>query len=249
LLDVQGALYGTTAAGGSGCTRGCGTVYRISTTGDEKVLHNFGGGSDGATPVAGFINVNGTLYGTTEYGGGSGCYGYGCGTVYSINTSGTERVLYRFDGRSDGSGPQVGLVSVNGTLYGTTENGGGSGCYGYGCGTVYSISTAGKEKVLHRFSGGSDGTQPLAGLIDANGELFGTTFAGGGSGCDGSGCGTVYRISTTGKEKVLHSFGNGSDGANPMAALTNRKGTLYGATEVGGSGCYSGCGTVFALAP
>jgi uncharacterized repeat protein (TIGR03803 family) len=121
LLDVNGTLYGTTANGGGGS----GTVYRISTSGVEKVLHRFLGGADGISPESVLVDVNGTLYGTTRVGGGSGC-SYGCGTVYRVSASGTEKVLYAFKGGSDGAYPIAGLIDVNGTLYGTTSEGGSS---------------------------------------------------------------------------------------------------------------------------
>jgi len=169
-------------------------------------------------------------------------------------------VLYKFAGRpADGGYPQGDLIDVNGTLYGTTAFGGSSsGCGSIiTCGTVFSVTTAGKEKVLYSFTGGSDGATPLAGLINVNGTLYGTTAFGGGSVfCDGGiGCGTIFSVTTTGAEQVLHTFAGGSaDGANPLADLIDVKGTLYGTTECGGpkcgqSGSLHGCGTVFALTP
>ena len=135
------------------------------------------------------INVNGTFYGTTTEGGISGgCrLGHsklGCGTVYSISASGTEKVLYRFAPGSDGVYPTAGLLDVNGALYGTTMYGGDRGGYG----TFYSVSTSGSEKVLYRFgSFDGDGAFPKAGLMDVNGTLYGTTVGGG----DGE-CGTTW---------------------------------------------------------
>jgi uncharacterized repeat protein (TIGR03803 family) len=261
LVNVNGTLYGTTASGGMKNTRlivetplatpnCCGTVYSISTSGTQTVLYRFKGGSDGENPYGGLIKLNGTLYGTTSFGGTKkgGC----CGTVYSVSTAGAEKVLYRFNGGSDGASPQGDLIDVGGTLYGTTILGGGSGCYGGdGCGTVYAVTTTGKEKVLYSFAGGSDGARPQVGLIDVNGTLYGTTVSGGGSGCF-EGCGTVYSISTAGAERVLYSFAGESDGMYPEAPLVSVKGTLYGTTSLGGDGrskppnC---CGTVFALSP
>ncbi|MGB8907342.1 MAG: choice-of-anchor tandem repeat GloVer-containing protein [Candidatus Cybelea sp.] len=134
LLDVKGTFYGTTAGGGSS---GDGTVFSITTGGTEKVLYSFGGGTDGANPYAGLVDVNGTLYGTTSGGGGTSCGGtVGCGTVFSITTSGTEKVLHRFslsDG-ADATSPLAGLVDVSGTLYGTTFAGGSNGN-----GTVFAL--------------------------------------------------------------------------------------------------------------
>ncbi|MGB6517997.1 MAG: choice-of-anchor tandem repeat GloVer-containing protein, partial [Candidatus Cybelea sp.] len=91
LIQVDGTLYGTTFMGGR---YGYGTVYNVSTTGEEKVLHSFRGGADGEFPEAGLINVKGSLYGTTSTGGGPSCAGYGCGTVYSVTMSGSETVLH-----------------------------------------------------------------------------------------------------------------------------------------------------------
>jgi uncharacterized repeat protein (TIGR03803 family) len=120
LLNVNGTLYGTTAAGG---VNGDGTVFSVTTTGDEKVLYSFGGGSDGAQPFAGLIDVKGTLYGTTDKGGTNGY-----GTVFSVTTTGDEKPLYSFGGGSDGAYPYAGLMNVNGTLYGTSLHGGSRGC-------------------------------------------------------------------------------------------------------------------------
>lgn len=255
LIDVNGTLYGTTPfGGGSGCaySRGCGTVYSVSTSGVEKVVYAFQGGSDGANPFNGLVDVNGTLYGTTTQGGGSGCssrYTLGCGTVFSLTTSGQETVLHRFAASSDGNYPDSDLINVNGTLYGTTANGGSADD-----GVVYSITTAGVETALYAFQGSpNDGRQPV-GLIDVNGTLYGTTVYGGGNSCTGIGCGTVYSISTSGSEKVLYNFKGGSDGDQPQAALVKLGGALYGTTYAGGGGSpcsYLGdyCGTVFSVTP
>ena len=133
LIDVNGTLYGTTASGGA--YKG-GTIFSITPGGKEKVLHSFGYGADGAYPVASLIYVNGALYGTTENGGASNFCGGGCGTVFSITTSGSESVLHSFAGNGDGIYPAASLTDVNGTLYGTTTSG---GLYGNCCGTVFSL--------------------------------------------------------------------------------------------------------------
>ncbi len=252
LVALNGTLYGTTTDGG-GTSRcdfpyGCGTVYSINTSGAYTLLYSFNSGG-GALPFGGLVDVNGKLYGTTEYGGSTSCYTYGCGVVFSISSSGEEKVLHSFTS-GDGEYPYAGLIDVKGVLYGTTFGGGT-----YGEGTVYSITTTGTEKVLHSFAGGSDGAHPYAGLIDVKGTLYGTTSEGGGTGCSsGSGCGTVYRISPAGSEAVLHSFGGSPDGARPYGGLIDVSGTLYGTTVGGGHPkCTvynaSGCGTVFALTP
>jgi uncharacterized repeat protein (TIGR03803 family) len=152
-------------------------------------------------------------------------------------------VLYRFAGGSDGEYPDANLLNVNGTFYGTTSDGGASDD-----GTVYSVNSSGTEKVLYSFAGGADGAHPLSGLIDVNGMLYGTTTQGGGTGCNNTGCGTVYSISTSGTENVLYSFAGGSDGSSPRAPLLDVGGKLYGTTEDGGTADKSDCcGTVFAL--
>lgn len=238
LIDVKGTLYGTTYGGGGGtaCYAGnfsTGTVYSISTSGVEKVLYAFKGGSDGCFPVAGLVDLKGTLYGTTWMGGH--CYTtVGCGTVFSITTSGTEKVLHSFGGNGDGAWPFGSLIAVNGTLYGTTNS----------PGTVFRISTSGKEKVLHSFGGGSDDDGPYAGLLDVNGTLYGTTEEGGGTQCySGAGCGTVFSITTSGQEALLHAF-HVSDGSNPDGALIDVNGVLYGTTNEGGA---HGYGTVYSV--
>jgi uncharacterized repeat protein (TIGR03803 family) len=243
LINVNGTLYGTTVNGGA--NHSSGTVFAITTSGGETVLHSFGGSGDGGEPYAGLINVGGTLYGTTYY-GGANTYG----TVFSITTSGTETVLHSFAGGSgDGEGPEAGLVNVEGTLYGATYDGGA-----HGEGTVFALTTSGEERVVYSFAGGSgDGQWPVAGLIGVNGTLYGTT-PDGGENCEGSftfGCGTVFAVTTSGQETVLHSFGGAGDGDEPSAGLINVKGTLYGTTILGGANCGSGdgCGTVFAITP
>ncbi|MGB8909631.1 MAG: choice-of-anchor tandem repeat GloVer-containing protein [Candidatus Cybelea sp.] len=237
LIAVAGTLYGTTSGGG---TRSDGTVFAITPSGTETVLHSFKGSPDGFDPFGGLVNVKGTLYGTTEYGG------RGDGTVFAITTSGKETVLYSFGGGSgDGAHPYAGLINVNGMLYGTTYSGGGAGCYSnFGCGTIFSITTAGKERLLHIFGTGTDGENPRAGLINVNGTLYGTTTGGG-----ANGDGTVFAITTSGNESVLYSFKGRPDGRNPVAGLINVNGTLYGTTLDGGRRCpkHGGCGAIFSI--
>jgi uncharacterized repeat protein (TIGR03803 family) len=244
LIDVKGILYGTTIAGGAS---NAGTVFSITASGKEAVLHSFGGGQDGAQPRAGLIAVSGTLYGTTSAGGASSACTFGCGTVFSITTSGKEKVLHSFSG-ADGLYPSGRLTDIKGTLYGTTQDGGvHSPCGSTPCGTVFSMTKSGKETVLHSFSG-HDGAFPWAGLTNFNGLLYGTTVDGGagGSGCAYAGCGTVFSITTSGKETVLHSFGDYGDGSYPFADLVSVEGTLYGTTPYNG---VHGYGTVFSLTP
>jgi uncharacterized repeat protein (TIGR03803 family) len=176
LIDVNGTLYGTTPRGGRygvAHNGNDGTVFSITTTGKVRTLHNFGKGYDGYSPKASLINLNGTLYGTTAYGGA-----YDAGTVFSITTSGKYKILYSF-GRPgspccDGQNPWAGLINLNGTLYGTTAGGGA-----LSVGTVFSVTTSGVEKVLHNFGYIEDGYGPYSALIAVNGTLYGTTECGG----------------------------------------------------------------------
>jgi uncharacterized repeat protein (TIGR03803 family) len=235
---VKGKLYGTTLNGG---INGDGTIFRVSTSGREKMLHSFELYEDGANPVASLIDVKGTLYGTTEEGIGVGGSGSGFGTVFAVSTAGAENVRYNFQD-SDGADPAAGLTNVRGVLYGTTA---GGGVHYYGAsGTAFSITTSGSLTSLHSFGyvTGTDGSRPVARLLYVRGKLYGTTPLGG-----AYGKGTVFSMSLTGSnEKVLHSFGHGTDGAAPLAGLIDVKGTLYGTTSVGGK---YGDGTVFALTP
>lgn len=243
LINVHGTLYGTTNSGG---TCGGGTVYSVSTSGAETVLHSFCG-ADGIYPpgASPLINVNGMLYGTTFQGGGQSSSGWG--TVYRISTSGTFTVLHRFlrCDKTDPCGLATGLAYANGVFYGTSLYGGAYCHSNGGCGTVYSVTKSGKMKLLHSFKGGSDGDFPEAGLINVGGTLYGTTFLGGGhSGCFRSeSCGTIYSITANGTESVLYSF-SGPDGSNPASYLRNLNGTLYGETGYGGT---AGYGTIFSF--
>ena len=267
LIAVKGELYGTTSSGGV-CDPHCGTgtVFEVSPSGTESVLHSFTGGgyygnADGAYPNAGLTTMKGILYGTTADGGGTDCAegsgSTGCGTTFEVNPStGSESVVYSFKNNGeDGAYPMSSLLNFGGTLFGTTEGGGGHACNGdngRGCGTVFSVNASGTEKILYSFKGASDGWGPLySGLIAVKGMLYGTTENGGGSGCNSYGCGTVFKISPTGTGyKVIYRFKGGSDGANPFAGVIVQKGKLYGTTHQGGSSsCNAGCGTVFELTP
>jgi uncharacterized repeat protein (TIGR03803 family) len=205
------------------------------------VLYSFIGGNDGKYPEAGVIqDAKGNLYGTTSYGGAS-CY---CGTVFVLDTHGTETLLHSFAGGTDGVDPYAGLLmDAKGNLYGTTSEGGTSGY-----GAVFKLTKAGKETVLYSFCPEGypctdDGASPYAGLVmDAKGNFYGTTGSGG-----TSGYGTVFKLSKSGKESVLYSF-TGLDGENPYLGflLMDAKGNLYGTTSYGGS---DGYGTVWKLTP
>ena len=234
-LGSSGTFYGTTYRGGAD---GLGTVFQLSSAGGETVLYSFAGGaSDGADPRGSLIiDSAGNLYGTTSGGGASGL-----GTVYEVSPTGAQTVLYSFaGGTTDGEVPLGHLVmGSGGSLYGTTSTGGA-----YDLGTVFRISLGGVETVLYSFAGTTihDGAYPRAGLImDGSGDLYGTTSAGG-----TYDLGTVFEISTSGTETVLHSFAGGtSDGSDPNGGLLlGSSGSLYGTTSTGGA--YD-LGTVFKL--
>ena len=247
--DKQGNLYGTTVNGGgnSYCSLGCGTLYKIDTSGNEIVLYSFTGtGGDGSSPGSRLVrDKQGNLYGTTLWGGA-----HSSGTVFMVDTTGHETVLYSFTGAGgDGNNPVAGVVrDVKGNLYGTTAFGGA-----YGNGTVYKLDTTGKETVLYSFTGGADGAVPRGELVLAHGDLYGTANRGGDLGCSGGGCGTVFKLDRTGKQTVLHTF-TLTDGGYPAAGLLrDQQGNLYGTAFGGGNpACqtgFGGCGTVFKLAP
>jgi uncharacterized repeat protein (TIGR03803 family) len=267
IVDTAGNLYGTTVCGGS---QDIGVVFELTRGKEgwtEKVLHNFGGGTDGADPYGGVIfDAAGNLYGTTSAGGA-----YKGGTVFELspgtNGTWTEKVLHSFVPGHTGyvSGPLSGVVfDTVGNLYGTTYGGGlgSDNCdpTEASCGRVFELSPGanGKwnEKTLHQFRGLPDGANPWAGVtLDKTGNVYGTTYWGGTGQChDGYGkvigCGVVFRLSPSqnGKwsETVLHSFVvNGFDGSNPFAKLTSSSsGNLYGTTSGGGT---RAGGTIFKM--
>jgi len=219
----DGNLYGTTAAGGRFGPGGLGSVFQISPGGEFAMIHSFTT-SDGFDPGAGLIiGPDGAFYGTTAAGGQNGV-----GTVYRITTNGDLSVL---NGIDQSSAPL--LLASDGNFYGTDQFGGTSTNCTYGCGTVYRITPGGVVTILHSFDG-TDGKEPLAGLIEASdGNLYGTTSAGGTGG-------TVFQITKDGVFTTLHAF-SGTDGKNPHAGLVQGSdGNLYGTTYSGG-GALFGC--------
>jgi uncharacterized repeat protein (TIGR03803 family) len=238
IRDTDGNLYSTTVQGGASRY---GTVFKLDKNG-QTVVHSFtGAGADGLYPQAGMIRDSaGNLYGTTADGGT-----YFSGTVFKLEQAGTETTLYSFTGGSDGAYPYAGLIQDRaGNLYGTTEWGGN-----YGFGTVFKLEQGGTETILYSFTGGSDGAQPLAGLIrDPAGNLYGTTWKGGDlPACYGQGCGVVFKLDSAGTETVLYAFTGGLDGWAPRAGLIrDAAGNFYGTTYAGGA---FDLGTVFKLDP
>jgi uncharacterized repeat protein (TIGR03803 family) len=235
--DNKGNLYGTTSQGGA---YGGGTVFEISATGTESILHSFVFDSleDGFYPETGLImDRRGNLYGTTYVGGA-----FGHGTAFRLAPDGTETILHSFGAtRSDGDNPVGSLVmDKQGNLYGTTSAGGA-----LQKGTVFKLAPNGTEWLLHSFDPKlGDGEYPRAGLLlDASGNLYGTTPAGG-----SSDAGIVFEIQPDRTETILHSFsGSTSDGATPYSnVVMDSNGNLYGTTDNGGT--FAG-GTLYKITP
>jgi uncharacterized repeat protein (TIGR03803 family) len=249
----DGNFYGTASFGGTNSCD-CGTVFRISSGGTYTSFYSFvGSPNDGDSPNAVLVQgSDGNFYGTTYYGGtGTNCGSFGCGTVFRISPSGSYTSFYSFVGSpNDGAHPYDAelLRGSDGNFYGTTSNGGTNNL-----GTVFRINASGGYTNLYFFVGSpNDGGQPKAGLVQgSDGNLYGTTFYGGTSTNCSNGCGTVFRISTSGNYSNLYSFtGRPNDGATPWAGLVQgRDGNLYGTTFYGGTStnCSLGCGTVFRI--
>jgi uncharacterized repeat protein (TIGR03803 family) len=233
-----------------------------------KVIYNFTGGSDGLEPQAGLtIDKAGSLYGTAIVGGRGGY-----GTVFKlahVNSGWIFTTLYSFTDGSDGAQPRARLVfGPDGSLYGTTtQGGGGNGCGGQGCGTIFRLRPAAtacktalcpwSETVLYRFTGALDGGEPSGAVtFDQAGNIYGTTAQGGpqSGNCFLGSCGTVYKLTSSNgnwTESVLYSFAGGTDGQWPVGSVIfDSAGSLYGSTNGGGfsDGSY-GYGTVFQLTP
>ncbi len=247
---TDGNLYGTTYGIAD---HDPGTVFKITLSGTLTTLYGFAPGDEGH-PYAGLIQfTDGNFYGTNN-GGGSAH-----GTVFKITPTGVFTTLYFFcsqSGCTDGSYPYDGLVqATDGNLYGTTFNGGANcGGNGFGCSTVFSITTAGALTTLYSFCSQpscADGWEPYSGLVQAtDGNLYGTTTSGG-TGLNG-GERTIFEITPSGALTTLYSFCNGNDtcpdGLEPYAGLVqNTNGTFYGTTYLGGTGtdCFGPCGAVF----
>ncbi len=240
--DAAGNLYGTTIDGG---TSSCGVVYELSADGTYIVLHNFTCGYYGEYPYYGVTISGNTLYGTTDSGGPGNA-----GVVYAVDIpTGTETVLYTFDG-SDGREPSSGLVQDQaGNLYGCRFRGG----YEKGYGVLYKLDPDTQtQTVLYKFKNSGDGGGPSGNLtLDATGTvLYGTAISGG-----ASGFGVVFSLALeTDTYSVLHSFTGGLDGWGPNGFLTvGEGGVLLGATDAGGNNGFSsfghGYGVVFELFP
>jgi uncharacterized repeat protein (TIGR03803 family) len=246
LQASDGNFYGATERGGANDQ---GTVFKITPKGFLTTLYSFcsmAGCADGEEPQSSLIQAsNGNLYGTT-FGGSA----HQAGTVYQVDPAGVVTTLISLQ--------QSGLTSAqlvqasNGVLYGTTRNGGaGKECDEPGCGSIFSVTTAGEAKNLYSFCNQGnptcpDGAFPIAGLtLASNGNLYGTTSQGGdNSACAILNCGTVFEITPKGTLTTLHAF-DGDDGSMPYGdLLQGTDGNLYGTTSEGGT---TGGGTIFKI--
>jgi uncharacterized repeat protein (TIGR03803 family) len=244
--DGAGNLYGITDTGGPG---GAGVIFKLSPDGEQTLLHSFQGGFNlkPKGPTGGILmDKSGNIFGTTLFGGSSNCE-LGCGTVFRLDPTGQLHVLHEFTG-PDGDQPFGPLVQdADGNLYGVAKAGGDLSCPDpvlpdSGCGTVFKLSKDRELTVLHTFGGGRDGSSPEPGLLlDAAGNLYGTTFQGG-----RTEHGVVFKISKKGRYRILHRFTE-KEGKNPNGSLIfDPAGNLYGTSQLGGD---HHIGSVFQLTP
>jgi uncharacterized repeat protein (TIGR03803 family) len=249
----DGNFYGTTAYGGIGgggtgaSLTGNGTVFKITPTGEETVLHLFAAApADGANPEVLIQGSDGNVYGTTRFGGVNNF-----GTVFRLTPEGVETILYSFAGGSDGAGA-MGLVQASdGNFYGTTESGGGVN----NAGTVFRLTPQGVEAVLYSFVGDpevgapdNDGWDPVGQLVQgSDGNFYGVTNVGGLPSPvvnNITTCGTVFKVTPEGVETILHRF-SGPDGQYPLGLIQGSDGNFYGTTN----GANTSFGTVFKFTP
>ncbi len=244
----SGSLFATTYFGGA---NNLGTFFTIQGS-TPVALHSFAS-SDGSPSQGGIIRAgDGNFYGTTLNGGA-----YGSGTVYKVTPAGVLTVLHNFT-RSGGEGgnPYEALLEASdGNFYGTTWDGGS-----FDHGTIFKITPGGTFTTLYQFCLSDpatcpDGYNPQGALMQgADGALYGTTTRGGNTVCfinEYQGCGTIFRIGTTGAFTQLHRF-DGSDGAGPTWRLTQgTDGNFYGITYYLGpnTSCPNGCGTIYNMTP
>jgi uncharacterized repeat protein (TIGR03803 family) len=246
IFDAHGNLYGTTAGDYQCCGRVFAGTPNLDGTWTWTTLHWFTGGEDGARPYSSLIlDAEGNVYGTTVSGGA-----YGAGVVFKLTSNGdgtwTETVLHHFTGGADGANPYASLIFDSaGNLYGTAVGGGA-----YGRGVVFKLTpnpdTSWTEQVLWAFRPGKDGANPYSRvLMDAAGNLYGTTYNGG-----TANGGVVFKLATnpdgTWTYRRIHVF-SGVNGMHPYAGVVmDKAGNLYGTTVTGGS---ADDGIVYKLVP
>ena len=234
ISDSAGNLYGTTFHGGA---NNLGTIFKLDTSNNLTVLHSFAGTpSDGGNPGGPVIlDSAGNLYGTTYHGGANNL-----GTIFKLDTSNNLMVLHSFSG-PDGAMPSTWLIFDSaGNLYGTTSGRGANNQ-----GTIFKLNTSNNNfTVLYNFGTSTgNGANITGGLVfDAAGNLYGTTLGGSGN-CAAGGCGTVFKLDTSNKYTLLHSF-SGPDGDAPVGLIIDGHGNLYSTTLAGGA---NGAGNIFKL--
>jgi uncharacterized repeat protein (TIGR03803 family) len=214
ILDGAGNILGTTISGGSteSPCGGCGTVFQLSPSKNgsgswtKKVLYSFNDGLDGGFPGSGVaFDGAGNLFGEAFDGGSFACPESGCGVVYELTPDAGSwkfSVAHSFDGAAGSKGrqPTGGLTfDSQGNMYGTTGGGGDLACNrGFGCGTIFELSPKAKGGFTFTMIdalNGASGAGPSTGVIvDAAGNLYGTTFSGGSHKCGPTGCGVVFRV-------------------------------------------------------
>ncbi len=234
LTNVNGTLYGTTF--GQGAKAGdAGTIFSITPSGTYKVVYSFGtAANDCLEPDSDMIYVasKNALYGTGYTGGADGD-----GCIFELSLAGKkpkESVLYSFTGSPSSPTYTSGVVFYKNKLYGTTQHGGTNND-----GTVYRVTLTGKENIVYSFKGQPDGAVPEASLVVMGNALYGTTYQGGNLECAYAGCGTVFKVTAGGKEKVLYRFtdvASHEDGQSPQSALIATGGSLYGTTPLSTTG-------------
>ena len=246
IFGQSGEIYGTTYGGGnSGCNlvppNNCGVVYSLTTSGTQSSIYVFPGGANGSSPAAGVIQDQaGNLYGTAAQGGSQGCSGQGCGVVYELSPNGsgwTQKVLYTFQGGTDGAAPMGGLIfDAAGNLYGTTARGGAGGG-----GTAFELTSSVGQwtfNLLYSFNApiqGHDFPGSHASLaMDAAGNLYGTTVY---DGVDAHGA--VFELTPSNGSWTytsLHDFTGGTDGAQPESNVVfDSQGNMYGTASAAGT--------------
>jgi uncharacterized repeat protein (TIGR03803 family) len=244
ISDSAGNLYSTGSYGGA---FNDGMVFELTPSNGgwiETILHSFKLPKDPGNPHAGLVmDAIGNLYGTTYGDNGSSSRG----TIFKLNKAGHKKVLHTFEG-PEGNSPETSLILDKASnLYGTA--GGGQ----YDAGVIFKVDNEGNYVVLHSFAGyPSDGDGPVGALLmDASGNLYGTTASGG-----SNQRGVVFKLDKTNTETILYNFTGNTDGGQPFAGLImDKSGNLYGTTAIGGDlPCPNpnqpiGCGTVFKLSP
>jgi len=205
--DDAGNLYGTTLIGGDFSSQaclnyvnGCGVIFKVDRHGKETVLYTFNAIADGYSPTGLMRDRDGTLYGTSTYGGNSfqPIFELGYGVVYKLDVSGKFTILHNFTGLTDGEFPTAPPLLIGKDLYGTASGGGTTLNSGYG--VIFKLDRSGNDTVLYRFKGQADGSYPSSQLtLDEDGNLYGTAEMGGNfetSTCKlfDYGCGVVYKL-------------------------------------------------------